>query len=643
MLKQLKNPKLYLMLLADSSAFVVALALAAAIRFEFVLDAESRQWILTDLAFIIPLKLLVFTMFGLYTGMWRYIALVDFWRIAQAAGLSMVLTWSVIHFAGVGHIPRSVLVMDAVFTFMGPGIIRVLIRQWYDSWRGKPLTCFIKWPTTGRRRHDHATRVVIIGAGDAAQAILREIEGNPKLQYAIVGLVDDDSAKQGRTLRGVSVLGSVTDLPSICRRYAVDEIIIATPSADRGQMRRIVEQCDTTGLTYKTVPSISGLIDGRVRVADLREVDYLDLLGRPPVELDSEPISNYLTGRTVLVTGCGGSIGSELVRKVASFKPARLVLLDSSELNLFNIVNELRMVHHFESIEPILGRVQTESLMDHIFSLHRPTAVFHAAAYKHVHLVEQHPWEAVFNNVIGSKVAMETAARHGVERFVLVSTDKAVRPSNIMGASKRIAELVMQTMNGGHTRFMAVRFGNVVGSSGSVIPLFQSQIEKGGPVTVTHPDATRFFMTIPEAASLILQAGTLGRRGEIFVLEMGTPVRIMDMARDLIKLSGKAVGEDIRIEIVGLRPGEKIDEELITDDENILPTSHDKIMVLQGRPMALDNDRETVVCREWLEPLLRELVDRSLKYDAEGIRTTMIKIVRDFKQSDYCPVDGDSL
>lgn len=394
-------------------------------------------------------------------------------------------------------------------------------------------------------------------------------------------------------------------------------------------MRRIVEVCKNCDVTYKTLPGIGEIIDGRVSVKILRDVSYEDLLGRPPVQLDVAGIRNYLAGRTILVTGCGGSIGSELCRQLIRFEPGLIVLVDASEANLFQIQMEMENELSFQRYEPVLGQVQDKVLMQSVFEKYRPRVVFHAAAYKHVPMLERNPWEAVFNNIQGSRTVMETAAAFGVERFVLVSTDKAVRPTNVMGASKRVTELILQSLQDSETRFLSVRFGNVVGSSGSVIPLFRRQIEHGGPVTVTDPEVTRFFMTIPEAAQLIIQAGAMGKGGEIYILKMGTPVRIVDMARDLIRLSGREPDRDVRIVFTGLREGEKLHEELITEGEGIVPTGHDKILVLRPDP---DPERlsEPDAHRRRLYGEIERLLAAADRHDAPEIKRLLRDVVPEY-------------
>jgi FlaA1/EpsC-like NDP-sugar epimerase len=426
-------------------------------------------------------------------------------------------------------------------------------------------------------------------------------------------------------------------LPKILQKENIQQIFIAVPSATGEQIRRIVEACQQCNIPYKILPGIGDLIDGRVSVKLLRDISYEDLLGRSPVQLNVNDIRNYLDGKPIMITGCGGSIGSELCRQVVKYQPSRLILLDSSESNLFDIQMELQNENYFHNCEAILGQVQDEVLMDNIFEKYKPVVVFHAAAYKHVPMLEKNPWQAVLNNIIGSRVAMEMAIKHCVNRFVLVSTDKAVRPTNVMGASKRVTELIMQCQPGNGTRFMAVRFGNVVGSSGSVIPLFRHQIEKGGPVTVTHPEINRFFMTIPEAAQMILQAGTMGDGNEIFILRMGTPVKIADMARDLIRLSGKEPDVDIKIIYTGLREGEKLYEELITEGEDILPTVHKKVMVLRSNNY-FNGAKTHQEAKKNLYDKIEELRKLAEIHDAAGIKVKLHEIV-----PEYTPQENESV
>jgi len=444
------------------------------------------------------------------------------------------------------------------------------------------------------------------------------------MKYEIVGFLDDDPDKTGKLIHGVPVLGNIAEAPEITGRENAEEILIAISYATGKNMKRIVEICKQTKARYKTIPGIGELIDGRVSVKSIRDVSYEDLLGREPVHLEKEKIGQYLEGKRVLITGGGGSIGSELCRQIAHYNPASLIILDRTEKNLYDI--EMHMWRDFSYIKylPVLGDIRHKVEIGGIFEKYIPEVVFHAAAYKHVPMIETNPWEAIYNNIIGTKNVIETALDFEIERFVLVSTDKAVNPTNVMGASKRVTELIMQAhANSCTTKFMAVRFGNVVGSSGSVIPLFKKQIELGGPVTVTHPEVTRYFMTIPEAVQLILQAGAMGKGGEIFVLDMGTQVKIVDIAKDLIRLSGFEPGRDIEIKFIGLRPGEKLYEELIIIGEEITPTRHNKILVLKYRGVVY-------LQKDDLESNIKELVKLADARDADGIKNKLGEIVPEY-------------
>lgn len=631
MYSQFKNPNFYLMVITDVLLFTIALYLSYFFRFDFNVANINFEQIGNLLFWILPLKIILFFSIGLYRGMWRYTSVRDFWLLAQACVLSTIIIMMTIliinRFAGY---PRSVFIADGVITFVLAGGARMAIRSFFAVLSNQVTDMNPSLMTK-------LTRVLIIGAGDAGEKILRETIDNYKLNYEVVGFIDDDPQKQGRTIHGVRVLGTVERLPKILKRETVHQILIAVPSANGDQIRRIVDTCQKCNVSYKILPGIGDLIDGRVSVKLLRDISYEDLLGRSPVQLNVRDIRNYLDDKTILITGCGGSIGSELCRQVVKYQPHRLILLDSSESNLFNIQMEILNEHFYRYCEAILGQVQDETLMNDIFEKHKPEVVFHAAAYKHVPMMEKNPWQAVFNNIMGSRVVMEMAIKHHVERFVLVSTDKAVRPTNVMGASKRVTELIMQCQQGNGTRFMAVRFGNVIGSSGSVIPLFRRQIEQGGPVTVTHPEINRFFMTIPEASQMILQAGTMGEGGEIFILRMGTPIRIADMARDLIRLSGKEPDVDIKIVFTGLREGEKLYEELISVGEDILPTSHKKVMVLKSNGFFHEAKNPTEA-KKYLYDKLDELGKMAENHDAKGIKIKLKEII-----PEYLPQENDSV
>jgi FlaA1/EpsC-like NDP-sugar epimerase len=619
------------MIFSDGLIFALSIVVSYLLRFEFSLSPFYIQQIKTVLLWIIPLKIIVFIFSGIYRGMWRYTSIRDFWLLARACLLSTLLILAVIlYISGFKGYSRSIFFMDSVFTFLLVGGKLMAIRSYYSGF-ANPRIREELFPKVAYKN------VLIIGAGAAGEKILREIFENNQLHYRVIGFIDDDPHKKGRSIHGVPVLGNLGKITSIVQSEEIKEILIAIPSAKGDQIRNIVETCKDCDVSYKILPGMGELIDGRVSIKVLRDISYEDLLGRPPVKLDNTGIRGYLKGKTVLITGCGGSIGSELCRQVIKYQPNYLVLLDASEMNLFNIQMELQNESNFHQCEAILGQVQNELLMEDIFKKYKPQIVFHAAAYKHVPMLEKNPWEAVFNNIIGSRIVMEMSVKYHVERFVLVSTDKAVRPINVMGASKRVTELIMQSLQGQSTLLMAVRFGNVIGSSGSVIPVFRRQIEKGGPVTVTHPEVNRYFMTIPESTQLVLQAAAMGKGGEIFILKMGTPVRIADMARDLIRLSGKEPDTDIKIIYTGLRDGEKLYEELITEGEDILPTGHEKIMVLRSNDHANGlNHLQSI--RQKLNEDIEELVKYSLDHNAGTIKKKLREIV-----PEYTPQENETV
>ena len=632
MYRQLKNPKFYFMILCDSAIFVLALVAAYLIRFEFAMSLDDIWQLRKTLLWIVPLKLFIFFGLGLYRGMWRFTGVRDFWKLAQACFVSMLLIMAIVLFIyRFEGFSRAVFILDGGLTFFLAGGLRMAIRLYFASQ--------MRFQENGRLFYQpkHQTRVLIVGAGAAGEKILREIFENYQIHYDVVGFIDDDPVKQGRSIHGVPVLGHLDDMHRIIAGKNIDEILIAIPSASGEEMRRIIDICKGCNIFYKTLPGIGEIIDGRVSVKVLRDVRYEDLLGRPPVQLDTTGIRSYLDGRTILITGCGGSIGSELCRQVIKYQPHSLILVDASEANLFHIQMELQHELYYQNCTTILGHVQDRQLMMSVFRKFRPQVVFHAAAYKHVPMLEKNPWEAVTNNIVGSQIVMELAAECDVKRFVLVSTDKAVKPTNVMGASKRVAELLLQSFQGNNTKFVAVRFGNVVGSSGSVIPLFRRQIEQGGPVTVTHPDVNRYFMTIPEAAQMIIQAGAMGEGGEVFILKMGTPVKILDMARDLIRLSGKEPDKDIKIVFTGLREGEKLYEELITVGEGIGPTKHEKIMVLRSDGFS-NGLKSPAELHDWLNSELKQLYDLSLHHDSRAIKRKLQEIV-----PEYSPQETESI
>jgi FlaA1/EpsC-like NDP-sugar epimerase len=521
--------------------------------------------------------------------MWRYTSVTDLFNIIKASSISTLLVVGVILFSPHRFLgfPRSVFIIDWCLTILFISGVRLFVRFFYEyqAVEKSNLDTAISILKRLGRRGTGSTDLLIIGAGDCGEKILREIKDNARLQYNVVGFLDDNPNKVGMKIHGVPVLSHISDIKAVAKKVKADETLIAIPSASSQDIRRIVEICDKSGLKYKTIPGMGELINGKVTVSAIREVAYRDLLGREIIRLDEEKIGAHLKVKNVLVTGAGGSIGSELCRQICRFEPEKIILFERAESPLHAIELELKQSFKNIKVVSILGDIQDRSQLEKAFKANRPHIVFHAAAYKHVPMLELQPWKAIDNNILGTKNLIDISTQNNVARFVFVSTDKAVRPTNIMGASKRLSEMLVQGQNAcglSQTRFMIVRFGNVVGSVGSVVPLFKKQILNGGPVTVTHPDVTRFFMTIPEACQLILQAGAMGNGGEIFILDMGTSIKIDDMARDLIRLSGFEPDVDIKIEYIGLRPGEKLYEELITEGENIVPTHHEKIMVLKG-------------------------------------------------------------
>ncbi|MDD5296574.1 MAG: nucleoside-diphosphate sugar epimerase/dehydratase [Rhodocyclaceae bacterium] len=589
------NVRSFLVLLHDLAAVMLAWWLAYLLRFNFEIPAEYRQAMWQSAMVVLPVNALVFWLFGLYRGMWRFASLPDLKRILLAVGLGSLAApmalYLIFHMA---QVPRSVLVLTPVLLVLAMGGSRFLYRL------GKDGHLLPLGEGSGR------SGVLVLGAGSAAATLLRDLSFHPA--WRVVGLLDDAPDKRGRMLHGVRVLGTLTEAGSIAKDMDVTQVIIAMPSASHGARRRAMELATSAGLSVLTVPSFDDLISGRVSISQIRKVELDDLLGRDPVNLDTEGLKGLLTGKVVMVTGAGGSIGSELCRQIAVFQPALLVLFEANELAIYNLEQEFQQ--HLPGLEfvCVVGDVKHRRRLDQVMERYRPAVVFHAAAYKHVPMMEnENTWEAIQNNVRGTYEVARAAAAHGVQRFVFISTDKAVNPTNVMGASKRLAEMVCQAMQGTTTtRFQMVRFGNVLGSTGSVIPKFREQIASGGPVTVTHPDIIRYFMSIPEAAQLVLQAGAMGLGGEIFVLDMGEPVKILDLARDMIRLSG-FTEDEIRIELTGLRPGEKLFEELLADDEHTLATPHPKLRVAKAREMDPD----------WLDELLPWLKQEHLPEDAE--------------------------
>ncbi len=547
-----------------------SLLLAYSLRFDFKTPDDFYSRALTLLPAVLAIKLLVFWRMGLFKGWWRYVSMPDLVVLLKANVMASlgVLVYAVVVY-GMIKIPRSSLVIDGALCFLMMGGVRFATRAFRENYFPMPY-----------RNRLELSNVLIVGAGASGQSIAREIRANSNLKMTLAGFVDDDPKKHNQTFQGFPVLGSQKELVRICERKRISQVIIAIPSASSSELRSIVEKCKKAKVVSKTLPGVSSLIDGAVSLQHVRNVEVDDLLGRDPVCLNQRQISAYLHHKRILVTGAAGSIGSEICRQIAKFKPEKIILFDNSETPLFEIENELARNFPHIHLSAIVGDVRYRTRVETIFEEFMPEVVFHAAAYKHVPMMEANPAEAVNNNVRGTYIVAETANKVGVKNFVMISTDKAVRPTNIMGATKRAAELCVQSLaKRSKTRFVTVRFGNVLGSNGSVVPIFKQQIENGGPVTVTHPDVTRYFMTIPEASQLVLQAASMGQGGEIFLLDMGKPIKILDLAEEVIRLSGFVPHEDIQIIFTGLRPGEKLHEELLLVGEGVKKTTHEKICI----------------------------------------------------------------
>ncbi|MBW2708658.1 MAG: polysaccharide biosynthesis protein [Deltaproteobacteria bacterium] len=623
MFRILKRPNFWVMLLGDAVLVGLAYYLAYYLRFDGDVRAgEFANWANT-VVWIVPLKLVCFFFFGLYKGMWRYTGIYDLENLIKAcvisSGIIVFILVLKVRFVG---FPRSIFAIDLLLTFLFMSGVRVGIRLFLTPGRSQFKIPFF------RKVDGDGARVLVVGAGSAGEKLLRELNENPEIRYQVAGCIDDDKRKLNQTIHGVPVLGSVDEIKKISEREAVDEIIIAISAASAMEMRRVVSACEATGLPCKTLPGVGELIEGKVSVGLIRKIRYEDLLGRRQVELNLKQIGGYLTGKRVMVTGGVGSIGSELCRQIVRFTPKKLIVVDINESGLYDMEMDFKSKLPDTEIVPVLCPIQDRHVMLRTFERENPEVVFHAAAYKHVPMMELHPWEAVLNNIVGTQCVLDLCVRTDVRRCVVVSTDKAVRPTNVMGASKRIGELLAEayaTELG--ARNMCVRFGNVIYSVGSVVPLFRKQIERGGPVTLTHRDVMRYFMTIPEASRLILQAGAIGNGGEIFILKMGTPVRIADMARDLIRLSGFEPDKEIEIKEIGLRPGEKLIEELITEGEGICETSHGEIMVLKaGGGGQVGNGLTLKVLRKHI----KRLVNFSEAGDGDKIREELRLIVPEY-------------
>lgn len=563
----------HLLILAaiDVAVTLVTPFIAFVIRFALDGRAVPPQYVHTlvrALPLIVPSRLLIYWVCGLYRQAWRYASVPELGRVVGAVTLDSMAWAMIIYLLPNQGFPRSVFIISWFLNVSALGAVRLALRLRWE------------WQTWRRQVQEATRRTLIIGAGDAGAMLAREYAKHPELDSKLVGFLDDDPAKHGLRVMGLPVLGSRADLDWVVPKYKVTDLVIAMPSVKGRVVREVVEAGRKLGLQVKTLPGIYEMVNGTVSVSQIRDVQIEDLLGREEVKVDLEAIAAYLTDEVVLVTGAGGSIGSELCRHVALFHPRQLLLLGHGENSIYDIHMELREGFPTVDLKPIIADIQDEARIQQVFERYRPGVVFHAAAHKHVPLMEENPTEAIKNNIFGTLNVARAADEFGAKRFVLISSDKAVNPTSVMGATKRAAECIIQSLDKrSKTIFVAVRFGNVLGSRGSVIPLFQRQIAAGGPVTVTHPEMTRYFMTIPEAVQLVIQAASMGRGGEVFVLDMGEPVKIVDLARDLIRLSGFEPDVDIPIVFTGIRPGEKLHEELFTSEEGTEATRHERIFV----------------------------------------------------------------
>jgi FlaA1/EpsC-like NDP-sugar epimerase len=599
---------------ADAGLVALAWWLAFTLRFDAPTPVYYETLFKRTILVVVAIKLAVFVTLGFYNRWWRYVSTRDMWRIAWGVALASVLADVAVYLispVATVKLPRGIAALDLLLTLALVAGSRLLARTLMER------------PTAGIVAR--GKEVLVVGAGDAGQLVIREMQRNRQLGYTPIGLIDDDPRKKNLRIHGIRVLGTTDDLRHILRDNRPDEVILAIPSASGEMRQRIVNVTREGNVPVKTLPGLYELISGESDLAtQIRPVQVEDVLGREPVEVDLEATAAYLKDATVLVTGAGGSIGSELCRQIARVGPQRLVLVDQGETALFEIERELVDDRGFAASIPVLADCKSRTKMRQIFDRYRPDVVFHAAAYKHVPLMEANPLESVRNNAVGTRVVAEAAVEFGATRFVLVSTDKAVNPKTVMGQSKALCEWIVEAYGARDdvsTRFVAVRFGNVLGSSGSVIPIFRRQIAKGGPVTVTHPEMTRYFMTIPEAASLVVQAGAIGGRGDVFVLDMGEPVRILDLAMQMIRLSGKDPERDVNVQIVGTRPGEKLHEELWGEGEVAEPTGHPKIMRVSG----------PIVDAVWLQDELAELerlVREGVTLEVVSRLATMMRVPR---------------
>ncbi len=597
---------LHLLLATDSYL------LAYMLRFEGNIPPQQHHMMLKTLPVLLAFRYLTLWRYSLFQGLWRYVSMDDVFRIVKActAGSVAFLVYIALVFHMQGF-PRSVLVIDWVLSICAFSGVRFVTRFLREQYKSKHIA------------EQEKKRILIAGAGDAGELALREIEREGKATYQVMALVDDNESKQGMMLHGCKVKGRIRDIPKLVSKYDINQVLIAMPSATRPTIRNIVNSCPNNPVKFRILPAMRDLITGEQKIQEIRDVALEDLLGRPPVRTDGEYVRKAIKNKCVLITGAGGSIGSEIVRQVTAYGPRKVILMDCAETPLFNIEQEIRARMPDCEYVSFLGDIKHEDTLNMVFAEHVPDDVYHAAAYKHVPLMEDHASEAILNNIRGTRLLAETAARHGTKRFVVISTDKAVNPSSIMGATKRCAELLILSLENSNTKFSAVRFGNVLGSNGSVVEVFKQQIANGGPVTVTHPEMTRYFMTIPEAVDLVLHAGVMAEKRELFVLQMGESVRIIDLAQTLIELSGMEPEKDIRIELTAPRAGEKLHEELASKQENLEPSDIPGILVLKNNAML------HMASQEYREAII-DLEQTALSRDNKATADKLWNIIRKY-------------
>ncbi len=606
--KNAPRNRIALLVILDLLIITVSGFLALYIRFDFQFSKMEMAYVDRELKYLpinLMITLLLFVLFKLYRSVWRFASANEFLNVISACSVSTLIQIVIMSVMKM-RMPVSYYMMKYVILIVGVGSLRFAYR----------ILRMLQEKRMGLRK-DSRRNTMVVGAGEAGAMIIKEFQNSRYLDQKVCCVIDDNEAKQGKYLRGVKIMGGRDDIRYLAHELQIDEIIVALPSASQSQVKEILQICQETGCELKVLPGLYQMINGEISVSKLRKVEIEDLLGREPIKLQVDSVMGYVAGKVILVTGGGGSIGSELCRQIAAHKPKKLIIVDIYENNAYDIQQELKRKSPELDLVVLIASVRNTHRMNSIFETYWPDIVYHAAALKHVPLMEDSPNEAIKNNVFGTYKTAKAADKYGVKRFVLISTDKAVNPTNIMGASKRICEMIIQMMNNhSKTDFVAVRFGNVLGSNGSVIPLFKKQIEQGGPVTVTHPEIIRYFMTIPEAVSLVLQAGALAKGGEIFVLDMGEPVKILDLAKNLIRLSGYKPFEDIPIEFTGLRPGEKLYEELLMSEEGLRETENALIHI--GKPIEFDEKRFQKELEE-----LREAADQ----DSVAIRQKVQEIV----------------